>query len=298
MKSINMFTVFILLTSFFASGQPSSTTLPKIKVIDFYLQNGIFTTGSMIATLEDFEKLAPHSTLLKKDFSGFSSTNKKSLDQNSCFGVMIGLHFLNKEKTIYRSNPVLKLGVSFFSGSSFYFKLNKEDRRPFDTLTSSITNDAIYIDSVTNYSYKMKYSSEQIRLDGALVFSTNPDARWSLYSGVGVTVGISINTNTDIIYSIDRRTESSNATYNIYEFRHRKNNDQDKEETFRNKTNVAFSAYIPLGIDFRIGKKREFWKRLHLFYEMRPGINITTIPELGTFSSSLIQHSLGLKVTF
>ena len=47
-----------------------------------------------------------------------------------------------------------------------------------------------------------------------------------------------------------------------------------------------------------LGKKKEFWKRTHLFYELRPGINITSIPELGTITNSSNQHGLGLRVTW
>jgi len=53
-----------------------------------------------------------------------------------------------------------------------------------------------------------------------------------------------------------------------------------------------------LGIDFRIGKKREFWKRTHLFYELRPGINVTSIPELRPITNASVQHGIGLRVSW
>ena len=45
----------------------------------------------------------------------------------------------------------------------------------------------------------------------------------------------------------------------------------------------------------RIGKKGELCKRTHLFYELRPNISITSIPELRTYASTNIQHGIGLK---
>jgi hypothetical protein len=64
---------------------------------------------------------------------------------------------------------------------------------------------------------------------------------------------------------------------------------------FTNKKKFACAAYVPLGVDFRIGKKRAFWKRTHLFYELRP--SVTTIPELRTFANAGVQQGIGLRVT-
>jgi hypothetical protein len=69
-------------------------------------------------------------------------------------------------------------------------------------------------------------------------------------------------------------------------------------EFYRNRNFATFSAYVPLGIDFRIGKKREFWNRLHLFGEFRPSLNYAKIPELRRVLNPGITQSFGLKVTF
>ena len=71
-----------------------------------------------------------------------------------------------------------------------------------------------------------------------------------------------------------------------------------KTEYYKNKNNFGFSAYIPMGIDFRIGRKRKFWKQIHLFLELRPGINGTSIPELRTIVNSSMQYGFGLKVSW
>jgi hypothetical protein len=67
------------------------------------------------------------------------------------------------------------------------------------------------------------------------------------------------------------------------------------QKAFRKKQ-YDFGAYLPLGVDFRIGNKRDFWKRIHLFYEARPSINMTAIPELRTITNASIFHGLGVKV--
>lgn len=53
-----------------------------------------------------------------------------------------------------------------------------------------------------------------------------------------------------------------------------------------------------MGVDFRLGKNKEFWKKLHLVYELRPGINMVSVPELRTFATASIQQGLALRVVF
>lgn len=115
--------------------------------------------------------------------------------------VLVGLQFSNKEKTMYKSNPLLRLGFTYSSGTNLMGGSFKEDRIPFDTLTSSQTGQTAFIDSINTQGYNMNYRSEQLRFDGSIIFRTNPEARWSLFTGIGITAGISINARTDIYYS-------------------------------------------------------------------------------------------------
>jgi hypothetical protein len=46
----------------------------------------------------------------------------------------------------------------------------------------------------------------------------------------------------------------------------------------------------------RLGKKREFWKHLNIYAEMRPGLYITAIPELATQTNFGLTSNLGLKI--
>lgn len=143
----------------------------------------------------------------------------------------------------------------------------------------------------------MNYTSEQLRFDGSLIFRTDAQARWSLYTSIGITAGMSINAQTDIFYDKMERTEMNYPNGNNYSSYSYSGSYNYETEKYRNKNNFGLSTYIPMGIDFRIGKKREFWKWTHLFYELRPGINMTSIPELRTITNASIQHGLGLKVS-
>jgi len=148
------------------------------------------------------------------------------------------------------------------------------------------------MDSVINSNYEMYYRSDQLRLDLSVLFSTDPSLRWSIYTGLGLNAGRSFKAETTINYNIYRYAEPNwesnyhniNASY-TYE-----------TETFQGKNNFGFSAYIPLGIDFRIWKNSKLLNYLHLFYEARPGITRTVIPETCHYTNATLQQNLGIRI--
>ncbi|HPS71758.1 MAG TPA: hypothetical protein PLM70_05865 [Bacteroidales bacterium] len=106
---------------------------------------------------------------------------------------------------------------------------------------------------------------------------------------------MSFNAKTYIHYSKTEQIQSQDPYQynNFYD-----NYDGTSEsEMINNNNNFGFSAYIPLGVDFRIGKKRDFWKRIHLFYELRPNINVTYIPNLRSITNTSINHGIGCKIS-
>lgn len=39
--------------------------------------------------------------------------------------------------------------------------------------------------------------------------------------------------------------------------------------------NFFAMAYVPLGVDFRLGKNNEFWNRIHILMEIQSGIAVS-----------------------
>jgi hypothetical protein len=177
--------------------------------------------------------------------------------------------------------------------SAFAFK---ESRRTIDTLISQNTGQAYPLDSIYRDHYNLRYNTQQIKLDLSLIFRTDPQIRWGFYTGFGGTIGTTINTKT----SIERFQRNSTSTHDRespYIFAPNSESQLDNE-SFINKNHMVYSAYIPLGIDFRMSKKNEFWKKIHLFYEMQLTLNITPIPELRTFTNLAFQNNIGLKISW
>jgi hypothetical protein len=297
---VQFFSVILMTFGLFAFGQePNSNAIKRININEFYVHTGFSTGHNSTGTLADFKLLAPNSVLLNSNMADFKQSNSTffyTSNANTMFSVMLGIQFSDKQKTKYKNSPQLRVGITYSSGTTFSGSLYNEERKPYDTLTSSQTGQTILIDSLLTKNLGMNYSSEQLRFDASLIFRTNPEARWSLYSGIGLTAGLSINSNTQVFYSKFNRAETQQPNNNYYYSYHFGGNYET--EKHKNNNNMGFSSYIPLGVDFKIGNKREFWKRTHIYYELRPSINITSVPELRTFTNTCLQQGLGVKVSW
>ena len=290
--------VLIICSPIFGQEQDTKK-IQRILIQDVSIMGGSISEANTHLTANDFRVLAPQSMLLKTDFSNYSQTHATYLNTNNTFSINMGIQFSDKQKTRYRPNPWLRVGISYFSSNSINTEFQKTDRRPSDTLVSAQTGNIIYVDSATTRSYQMSYYSENLRFDASLIFRTDPEDRWSLYTGVGITTGISINSGTTINYNEYERSEVYTAKGNNYNYNYNYfgfSGNENKSEYNKSKSNFAFSTYIPIGVDFRIGGRREFWERTHLFYEIRPAITFTSIPGLETFTNFGVQHGFGIRV--
>ena len=290
MKTINfLLAVAFVFGAISVSGQ-ENTSMPtgKIAVTDVYVHFGSFGEKVAYGSLDDLRKLAPQSDLLARDFSDFDQQAGGSyFNGGSLFMASLGLKFKKKDGSDYRANPQLRLGITYFSGTPLSAGVSRQESFVVDTLVSTVTGEIVLADSMVNQSYNMDYIADQLRLDAALIFRTKPEARWSLYGGFGVAAGISINPRTEVYYNTWDFDNESNSGFGAYE-----------SERFNNQTSFGLLAYLPLGLDFRLGKNQEFWKRLHLFYEFSPGVNMTFIPELNTATNIALRNGLGLRVSW
>lgn len=276
--------------------EQQDSNISIFSVQDVNVQLGFITGGNTRLSLEEFKLFAPKSELLNNELWEKSDRRGLMVSVKGLFSMQMGIHFGDKQKMKYKSNPFLRLGFTYYSGMSFAGDFELKERHSSDTLQSGQTGQQILIDSITNSTLRCRYRLQQLRLDASLIFRTNPAARWSLYTGLGMTGGLSIKASTDIDYTRSSSTEIiySDGTSNS----HHTYDERYESEVFINENISAFSVYLPMGIDFRMGRKKEFWKRLHLFYEIRPGIDFIKIPELGNFSNGSFQNGFGLKVSW
>ena len=281
MKKMTLLAVLVLSTAAFSQ---------NLKISELHISSGTGNNGLQQGSIADFKILAPSSTILTKDFSqfhmyGYPSFNSVGMYQSSSYSLQLGLQCAKMPKVTFRVgiSHVGNFGALSAHGS-FY------ESAPYDTLTSSQTGEQTFIDSSHQKTYDMTYSNQQIRLDGAMIFRMFPEKRWSLHTGLGASIGMSYRANTDIRY-----WETSSVNYD-YQGSGNYGSGTGMNESFKNKNSLGASLYIPFGVDFCIGKKREFWMPFHLYIESRPSLNINSISGIGTSFSPGMSSAAGLRV--
>jgi hypothetical protein len=287
--------VFVSGLSCLTAQNDSLRPIQKLNACEVNVLFGGYFQPIQYGTIAEFKKLAPGSELLKADFTAYNQFNDYVSSINSMFSVNLGFRFGNSSKSAYRKNPLLRLGFSYFSTTDLANNLGQTTTFRNDTLVSSGTGQVYYIDSTIYRSYNMQHTSDQLRLDVSLVYRTDPKARWQFYAGLGLTAGASLKSYTTVNYMVSGSLVSTD--YYLYPVSSEQNYEY-KNEYFRNSADIGMSAYVPLGLDFRLGKKRPFWKRTHLFYEARPGASFSNIGDLGFFANISVQQGLGIKVNW
>jgi len=264
----------------------------KLKITDYYLMPGFNLSTNDYLTVEDFRKLNPNSTLLKNDFSDYTQTSFGGLNLNSQIALKLGC------KLDKNNSKQLQFGLLHSTYNDLSTHYYKTDKKRFDTVSSGQTGTVYYLDSVHTTNYSMNYQTKTLSLAASLIYRTNPEARWGVYAGFGIAAGVSYKSMTTIFmndyYNVEARKPNGEWVSNSY------SNIQNgyTNEYIRNKPSFQFLLNIPMGIDFRMGKKREFFKRLHLFYELQPAFQLNVVSKIGTRFCTSANNTLGLRVTF
>lgn len=296
--SLSLFIAFTLFTKIVSAQEDLDK--PRFTITDINLGFGGYSYTGLGLSLNDFKKLAPESELLKADLSnlytnGFYTNTyfEDALESQSVSEITVGVSKKISESKKYQFFPEFRFGFAHHSGirSSRYY--SREDYERFDTLTSSQTGQVFYVDSVKYTSYNMRYSAQQLRITASVIFRHNPLSRWSLYAGGGFNFGMTLNPFTEIDYTY-RASTNFTLPYSVLPGK----NEIYISETFRNKLSMAAAGFLIAGVDWRTGKKRKFWKRLHLSYELRPIVDYNNIPERKSFVNAAIQHQFSFRYTF
>ncbi len=309
MKKLNLFLTLVICAS--ASGVFSQTTSMRdstqkkclLKIVNASVYQGRVLQSTTDLSFADFQKLAP-------ELNSFPSTGTlhyyTSGGGYNLFGyhvgANIGLQFNKYENSTRRFKPELRFGFNYSSGSNrLWAYVNNTETYRMDTISSANSVYSAYVDSVHYNNCFITQSTNQLRADASIIFRLEPGNRFSCYGGLGVDFGATLkstthlryDSNSNIKYSATDSSSSSYITYSIPDY-----NAWNTEKTIVNKNGFRGSIYVPLGLDFRLGRKREFLKKIHLLYELRPAISFINIPEARTFASLGMKTTMGIKYYF
>ncbi len=272
-----------------------------VQVSECYVSLGMFSQDGLYTQFNDLSAFAPGSLLLgnlAKDISRYSLSQSDAGVGNT-WSANIGMRFYHKEDEAYRKNPLLRVGIQFQQAPVFSQHYSATKRVPFDTITSSQTGTQTYIDSVFIDNYHISYAQKRVMLDASLIFRTKPEARWHIFGGVGMQLGMAFRSNTLLQYNTFKGVSSSKTTmfnidnWQMLSFESR----NSKTEKVANASSVAGGIYIPLGISFRLSKKHYLFKMTSLFFETRPGLYWSGVPELNTTTFNTgVSTQFGVRV--
>ena len=265
----------------------------QIKITQIHLNAGSFMDIDKSKNkISDFSLLAPGSDILSQDFSAYQQVgylnpgmmmrDKSNLANSSNFqSIQLGLSFAKCPK------GTLRIGISnvhneLLNASGHYY-----ESHVIDTLFSSQTGQMYYVDSTISNNYNGNYSNDQLRLDAAYIFEVNAGKRWAFHAGLGLSIGMSYRSTTTL------RAEEYIQPYSGYESN--ANSENIESESYGNFMVMGGSAYIPLGINFKLGNKREFWKPFVIYNEFRPTIQLNSIPNNTVKLNVGFGSTLGLR---
>ena len=296
---LNKLIIIILCFSLsLANAQTDEAPIKPIKLADVSFQAGFMIQQSDNTNLSTFQQLAPESEILQNDFSSYNSSLLGGTSGNSIFYGLLGIQFRNKQTNQYRENVKLRIGLGYNSYSVLNTSLNNEDRFTYDTLVSSQTGQTFYSDSITFRTLALDNYIEQIAIDASIIVNTSPEKRWQLFTGIGINAGFTINSVTSINYFKYSRSETDLNSENYSGSTFQSESPMSRNETFRNNNSFSAIAYIPIGVDFRIGKNNELLRKLHVYWELRPSILYNNIPDLFTLTRGAFSQSLGVRYSF
>lgn len=260
------------------------TKLPLVTLSDIYIQSNMYTNISAQHDFNDFKKMEPNSTTLSKDFSGYNYSNQyRTINSTIMFSILAGFKIRESNKTSWKKNMQMRLGINYLPYAGFNGTMSKKNTYIIDTLVSKKNGNEYYIDSMSVDNYRFSYNYDQLRIHISYIYSTNPDLKWSMYGGFGINAGGSLYSNLKMSHSIS--TNFNSIDDNSYTFETIEDNENN--EIINCKRNFGGSVFIPLGIDYRLANSNEFFNKIHLFYEVSPGLNFNYIPELEKFSNTI-----------
>ena len=287
----------IFLVSFINASAQNTPHIRAMGVCEVNFEFGEIYKWNEWNHLSDFKILSPSSEILTKDFSDFYYRSDREINC-SWLAASIGFHFSNHDKTAYLNNPVLHFGVNYATALGYGCQYVKSEFFPYDTLTSSNNGAQYFIDSITEEGLWMAHPYTLLNFDLNLLLRTNAEKRFSLFAGAGLTAGASTKS-----YTIIQDNKSSFAQEHdvFYYFQHLPFFSGDgfwKHEEVKNKSDVLLSAYIPFGIDFRIGNKSKLLSRIHFSLNGRKFIDLQDFDVGQGLKGNGFTFSSGLKYTW
>ena len=280
----SLFVVITMASAFCTVAQETGTR--SVAWGSAYLMSGSSLLDERPIAIGDYRALMPDSKLLSEDLrSFFRERGERGSRAIQAVSLVVGYHPFVRDKG---NGPELRLGVQTAQGAVGELAYTRDLRFPVDTLVSTSTGLTYIVDSVERVRYDLQHAYVRIGVDASLIFRTSGPSRWSLYGGVGMGLGMRLDTRTYVEREIERFVDFPDHP------RSAKERIMD-EEVVRSGSAIWFSMVVPAGISFRLARREGFLNRFDLFLEGRSGTLFQGSSVLG-ISSFGTQLLSGLRI--
>jgi hypothetical protein len=286
-----MKTILILALSMCANTFIHAQSTRKVAITDCSVFFGTSTEQGNNNNLDFFKKSAPNSKLLSPSsldkYSNFYIGNAFSA---SNLNMNIGMRFLNKNGTGYKYNPLLRMGISFTNNAYTYLSGHNNTQYRIDTATLSSNGNQFFIDSTSIHQLAGYHYFSELRFETSLIFRTSAKHRISLYGGATVGFGKALATRTNIYEYQYNSINFPNSSWTGF--------NNSIQELHVNKNGYSLNIGTIMGIDYRLSKKHDFWKNMHLCAEVKPNLIYRKNADAKAYTTTGVTSALGLRVTF
>lgn len=274
----------------------------RLSVESFELSNSIYWLNNNQMSYQDISRLALENNFESYDFTGYQFAS-------SCCGVgyesvnlNLNLSLKNKAGEFYKGNPLIRLGVSYNRGFTNSVSFSKMESFTIDSVSVTYqgNTNSYAVDSVYLNSHSFGTSSERINLNASVIWRTDFNKRWWFYAGAGLGFGIGFNSKIE-----HNESQISNIAFPFTIFSSQfgdlySNNNYSSNfeiESFRTPSLFNFFVSAPFGVNFRIGKKENYWKHVNLFAEFSPNIWITSYSDVLTMINAGMSATIGVRIS-
>ncbi|MBK9638995.1 MAG: hypothetical protein IPO63_14795 [Bacteroidetes bacterium] len=109
----------------------------KCDFSEIFILTGGAAGNNTLYDFKDFKKMAPESSLLKEDFTGFKSDVNGELYENTYVSIQLGFVPGKTRRENGKGSPLIRIGIGYESSDYFDVSLSKESSFRYDTLFNS-----------------------------------------------------------------------------------------------------------------------------------------------------------------
>lgn len=268
---------------------------PRFTVSEVYLGFGSFVHPNMSLTTGEWRTMLPGSSLLQRDLpqSLLNGGAPSWLFDDGGDGAgmaHLGLA-LELSPREGRYAKLLRMGVVHAGHGGSRSTWSRSAVGRYDTLTSAVTGQVIFVDTVWSERYEATYTQERLGLEASFVLRKRTPSRWDWQVGAGVMAGVAMNGTAEVWRTEERRLGSYlGSGYSGSVNQH----GVTEREELRIDGGAWAAAYGLLGFGFQLGREHPFWSGLQLRYETRPSLLLAGIPGARAATMTGGQHLFAL----